>query len=91
MANVDNLEPYWPDATTAGVQRWPRNTAIGVGAMDAVPAAHVDYKGAFVYVPGTPDVMYANLQSPTTDTYDLLRMQTNRLSSTPMPSTQPVR
>ena len=78
MPNVDQLEPLWPDATTAGVQRWPRNHAIAPGAMDSVPSAHVDYKGAIVYVPGTPDVHYANVQSPTADTYSLLRLGTNR-------------
>lgn len=78
MANVDHLEPFWPDATAPGVQTWPRNCAIAPGAMDSAPTASVDYKGALVYVPGTPDVMYANLQSPTADTYDLRRVLTNR-------------
>jgi hypothetical protein len=78
MANVDILEPFWADATSPGVQRWPRNCAVASGAFDAAPTAHADYKGAIVYVPGTPDVPYINLQSPTADTFSLLRLGTNR-------------
>jgi hypothetical protein len=78
MPELDVIDPLWPTATSAGVQRWPRNCAIAPGAMDAAPTADVAYKGAIVYVPGTPDVHYVNVQSPTADTYTLLRMGTNR-------------
>jgi hypothetical protein len=78
MANVDIREPLWPDATTAGVERAARNCAIAPGPMDSVPTADDDFKGALIYVPGTPDVMYTNLQTPTADTYAMLRLQTNR-------------
>jgi hypothetical protein len=78
MPELDVIDPLWPTATSAGVQRWPRNCAIAPGAMDAAPTAAVEYKGAIVYVPGTPDVHYVNVQSPTADTYTLLRMGTNR-------------
>jgi hypothetical protein len=78
LALVDHLEPFWPDSTDDGVQQWPRNCAIAPGAMDSAPTASVDYKGALIYVPGTPDVLYTNLQSPTSGTYDLRRVATNR-------------
>lgn len=52
MANVDVLEPFWPDATTQGVQRWPRNHGIASGAMDSLPTAHADYAGGLLYIPG---------------------------------------
>jgi hypothetical protein len=52
MANVDVLEPFWPDATTQGTQRWPRNCAITPGSMDSLPTAHADYAGAILAIPG---------------------------------------
>jgi hypothetical protein len=55
MANVDLLEPFWPGGT-AGVQRWPVNTAIAPGEMDSAPTAAVDYAGALIYVPGATGV-----------------------------------
>jgi hypothetical protein len=78
MPNVDVIEPFWPDATTAGVQRWPRNHGIALGAMDSAPTAHADYVGGLFVVPGTPDVFYVNVQSPTAGTYSLQRLGTNR-------------
>jgi hypothetical protein len=55
MANVDLLEPFWPGGT-AGVQRWPVNTAIAPGEMDSAPTAAVDYAGALIFVPGATGV-----------------------------------
>jgi hypothetical protein len=55
MANVDLLEPFWPGGT-AGVQRWPVNTAIAPGEMDSAPTASVDYAGALIYTPGATGV-----------------------------------
>lgn len=80
MANVDTLEPFWPDATAAGVQRWPRNTAIGIGEMDSLPAAAADYNGALVYVPGATtvaDAVYVGLKDAA-DANSIQRLQTGR-------------
>jgi hypothetical protein len=77
MPNLDILEPLWP-GTTAGAQRWPSNTGIASGLFDAAPTAAVEYRNAIIGVAGTPDILYANVQSPTADTYSLLRLGTNR-------------
>lgn len=80
MANVDVLEPYWPDATTAGVQRWPRNCGIAPGAMDSLPTAANDYAGGILYVPGATtvsDAMYVGLKNAN-DTATMQRLATGR-------------
>jgi hypothetical protein len=79
MANVDLLEPFWPDST-AGVQRWPVNTAISPGEMDSLPAAHADYAGALIYVPGATTVADAHYlaQKDANDAATMQRVQTAR-------------
>lgn len=51
MALVDVLEKFWPDATVAGTQRWPRNCAITPGRMTAAPTADETTRGGIHFVP----------------------------------------
>jgi hypothetical protein len=77
MPNVDILEPLWP-GTTTGAQRWPAGVGIASGLFSSAPTAAAEFRNAIIGVEGTPDVLYANVQSPTADTYNLLRLGTNR-------------
>jgi hypothetical protein len=77
MPNLDIVEPLWP-GTTTGAQRQAAGVGIASGLFDAVPTAAVEFRNAIIGVTGTPDILYANVQSPTADTYTMLRLGTNR-------------